>query len=59
MTRKQALEHIRVEFAENGKCTLKAMRIFCEHRISKKTFDEAAKAGIEIYSRMRMGSNER
>lgn len=46
MQTKQAKEIIKHEVAANGVVTDKAMRIYCEHRISKKTFDKLVEYGI-------------
>ena len=40
MKTKQAKEVIKYEVATNGVVTDKAFRIYCEHRISKTTFDK-------------------
>ncbi len=49
MTRKQAIEHIKVSVAEKGRVTHEAMRIYCENRISKSTFDKAVAKGLEHF----------
>lgn len=36
MTRKQALEIIKVEYRQHGKLTAKAMQVYVENRISHK-----------------------
>ena len=50
MTRKQILEQIRAEYAQNGKCTDIAMRLYAENRIGYAAFTNAAKRGLEIYA---------
>jgi len=47
MQTKQAKEIIKYEVATNGVVTSKAMRIYCEHRISKTMFDKLVKEGIK------------
>jgi|LGOV01.1.fsa_nt_gb hypothetical protein len=47
--RETLLELIRVEYAKHGEATAKAVRLYCENRISKKAFDDAAKRGMEMY----------
>ena len=49
MQTKQAKEIIKHEVATNGVVTDKAMRIYCEHRISKTTFDKLVKYGIRKF----------
>lgn len=51
MQTKQAKEIIKYEVATNGVVTDKAMRIYCEHRISKATFDELVKQGLSKFNR--------
>ena len=48
---KQAKEIIKHEVATNGVVTDKAMRLYCEHRISKTTFDKLVSNGKEIFKR--------
>lgn len=43
---KQAKEIIIYEVATNGVVTSKAMRLYCEHKISKTTFDKLVEYGI-------------
>lgn len=50
MQTKQAKEIIKYEVATNGVVTDKVMRIYCEHRISKTTFDKLVQDGKKIYS---------
>ena len=49
MQTKQAKEIIKYEVATRGVVTSKAMRIYCEHRISKSTFDKLVQDGIKIF----------
>ena len=49
MQTKQAKELIIFEVATNGVVTSKAMRVYCEYRISKTTFDKLVKDGIEKF----------
>ena len=51
MQTKQAKEIIKYEVATNGVVTDKAMRIFCEHRISKTSFDKLVQNGKNAYNR--------
>lgn len=51
MQTKQAKEIIKYEVATNGVVTDKAMRLYCEHRISKPTFDKLVQDGRRIYKR--------
>lgn len=46
MTRKQALEWIRVECAEEGRITALAMRYYAENRVSYAAFMAAARKGL-------------
>ena len=50
---KQAKEIIKYEVATNGVVTDKAMRLYCEHRISKTKFDKLIQDGQRKYK----GSN--
>jgi len=50
MKTKQAKEIIKHEVATNGVITEKAMRIYCEHRISKTTFDDLVKCGKNLFN---------
>ena len=45
MQTKQAKEIIKYEVAANGVVTSKAMRLYCEHRISKTTFNQLVQDG--------------
>jgi len=45
MQTKQAKEIIKYEVATNGVVTSKAMRLYCEYRISKTTFDKLVQDG--------------
>jgi len=47
MQTKQAKEIIKYEVATNGVVTSKAMRLYCDHRISKATFDKLVQDGKE------------
>ena len=49
MQTKQAKEIIKHEVATNGVVTSKAIRLYCEHRISKTTFDKLVKYGIREF----------
>lgn len=50
MTKTQiALEYIRLDYAENGKDTGIAMRHYCSNKISFKSYQEAAKKGLEQF----------
>ena len=49
MQTKQVKEIIKYEVATNGVVTSKAMRLYCEHRISKITFDKLIKDGTKIF----------
>ena len=49
MQTKQAKDIIKYEVATNGVVTAKAMRLYCEHRISKTTFDKLVKVGLEKF----------
>ncbi len=51
MQTKQAKEIIKHEVATNGVVTSKAIKIYCEHRISKTTFDKLVSNGKEIFKR--------
>ena len=46
MTRKQALEWIRVECAQEGRITQLALRYYVENRVSYAAFLEAARKGL-------------
>lgn len=48
MKTKQAKNIIIHEVATNGVVTDKAMRLYCEHRISKSTFDKLVNRGKEM-----------
>ncbi len=48
---KQAKEIIKYEVATYGVVTDKAMRLYCEHRISKTTFDKLVRNGKDTYDR--------
>jgi|DEB0MinimDraft_6_1074348.scaffolds.fasta_scaffold37477_5 hypothetical protein len=49
MQTKQAKEIIKHEVATNGVVTSKAIKIYCEHRISKTTFDKLVEYGLRKY----------
>jgi hypothetical protein len=49
MQTKQAKEIIKHEVATNGVVTSKAIKIYCEHRISKTTFDKLVEHGLRKY----------
>lgn len=49
MQTKQAKEIIKYEVATNGVVTSKAMRVYCQNRISKKTFDKLVEDGIRKF----------
>lgn len=49
MTRKEALNIIRYEYATHGVSTDKAVRVYCENSISHVEYQEAIRQGIEIY----------
>jgi hypothetical protein len=49
MQTKQAKEIIKYEVATSGVVTDKAMRLYCEHRISKTTFDKLVNDGRKKY----------
>lgn len=49
MQTKQAKEVIKYEVATNGVVTDKAMRLYCEHRISKTTFDNIVNDGYRKF----------
>ena len=49
MQTKQAKDIIKYEVATNGVVTSKAMRLYCEHRISKTTFDKLIHDGRKKY----------
>lgn len=49
MQTKQAKEVIFYEVAANGMVTSKAIRLYCEHKISKKTFDKLVNDGIRKF----------
>jgi len=49
MQTKQAKGIILYEVATNGVVTSKAIRIYCENRISKKTFDKLVNDGIRKF----------
>ena len=49
MQSKQAKQIILNEVAANGAVTAKAMRMYCEHKISNKTFNELISEGLKIY----------
>ena len=49
MQTKQAKEIIKYEVATNGVVTSKAMRIYCDNRISKTTFDKLVEYGIREF----------
>jgi len=49
MQTKQAKEIIKHEVATNGVITDKAMRLYCEHRISKTTFNKLVQDGKTIH----------
>jgi len=51
MTRKQALEHIRIEVATKGKVTQFAIRTYVEHRISFQAFKDACARGLAQFQR--------
>ena len=55
MQTKQAKEIIKYEVATNGVVTEKAMRLYCEHRISKTTFDIIVNDG---YRKFKTGNNK-
>lgn len=57
MQTKQAKEIIKYEVATNGVVTSKSMRLYCEHRISKKTFDELVEYGIRKYKTRNSAEN--
>lgn len=46
---KQAKEIIKHEVVTNGVVTSKAMSLYCEHRISKTTFDKLVQDGRKKY----------
>lgn len=50
--RQLALEAIKCEFAQYGKPTREAMRLYIENRISQKTYKEAAMRGYMMYENM-------
>ena len=49
MQTKQAKEVILYEVAANGVVTSKAIRLYCEHKISKKTFDKLVNDGTRKF----------
>ena len=49
MKLKDAKNTILYEVATNGVVTLNAVRIYSEHRISKKTFNELIRNGLAIW----------
>lgn len=49
--RRVIIDSIRIEVATHGKVTSKAMRLYCENRISKKVFYEQIKKGLEQYEK--------
>lgn len=49
MQTKQAKEVILYEVAVNGMVTSKAIRLYCEHKISKNTFDKLVSDGIRRF----------
>ena len=49
MQTKQAKKIIEYEVATNGVVTDKAIRIYCEHRISKTAFDKLVEDGIRKF----------
>ena len=49
MQTKQAKDIIKHEVATNGVVTSKAIRLYCEHKISKTTFDKLVEYGIEKF----------
>ena len=48
---KQAKEIIKYEVATNGVVTSKSMRLYCEHRISKTTFDKLVQYGKRRFNK--------
>lgn len=51
MKRKDALTIVRAEIAENGRATQRAIRAYVENRVSRKSFDEACRQGMAIWTR--------
>ncbi len=56
MTRKMALETIKIEYAQHGQATREATRAYVEHRLSMKAYQEAAQQGLEIYQAQKGGA---
>lgn len=50
MTRKIALEKIRIDFATNGKDSGEAMRIFSNNKISYKAYMIAGRLGLAQFN---------
>lgn len=49
MTKRQTIiELIRIEVAQEGRVTARAIRLYVENRISRQSFDEAIKAGMRV-----------
>ena len=51
MQTKQAKEIIKYEVATNGVVTDKAMRLYCENRISYETFKQLVKDGKDKFTK--------
>lgn len=50
LTRKMALDIIRVEVAQHGEITLVALRTYLEQRVSMAAFRKAAAQGLRQYN---------
>jgi hypothetical protein len=55
--RKDALTIIRAEVAEEGRMTQRAMRAYVENRVSRKSFDDACRQGMAIWTRRQQAAN--
>ena len=41
----------RTEIAENGRATQRAVRAYVENRVSRKSFDDACRQGMAIWTK--------
>lgn len=59
MSRKTALEIVRIEFAKHGEPTEKALRMYVEGPISMEAYNKAAKTGLAQHNRIKKREKER